>query len=147
MKYTLLSIKPKYVDDIIKKNKTFEFRKKIPDFLDSNVGSTIIIYSSKPKMEIIGSFEPVQVMSKPFNDLMSAIDASSDRISSLSNYFTNHSLCHAIEIGELTMYKKPISLQQIRAIEIPKYMPGQNYRFIEDTSKIYKYIVESNRHI
>ncbi|WP_373033633.1 ASCH domain-containing protein [Sulfurovum sp.] len=50
----LLSIKPKYVDAIVKGEKKYEFRKKI--FKSNNV-KKIYIYSSSPVQKIIGYFE------------------------------------------------------------------------------------------
>ncbi len=50
----LLSIKPKYVNEIINGNKRYEFRKVI--FRNRNV-TTVYIYSSSPEKQIVGSFE------------------------------------------------------------------------------------------
>jgi len=52
-KSVLLSIKPKYVDSILRGEKKFEFRKAIPR---SNEITDVYIYSSSPIQKIVGKF-------------------------------------------------------------------------------------------
>lgn len=56
----LLSIKPQYVDAIIRGEKKYEFRKQI--FKSKNI-SKVYIYSSSPVQKIVGYFELKNVFS------------------------------------------------------------------------------------
>ena len=49
-----MSIKPKYAQPILDRTKTFEFRKSI--FARSDIDK-IVIYSSSPRMRIVGYFK------------------------------------------------------------------------------------------
>ena len=49
----LLSIKPEFVDKIIKGEKKYEYRKRV---FKENV-DTVVIYSTKPVGKVIGEFE------------------------------------------------------------------------------------------
>jgi type I restriction enzyme S subunit len=54
----LLSIKPQYVDEIVKGNKKYEFRKKI--FKKKDEVQEIYIYSTSPVKKIIGYFNLIE---------------------------------------------------------------------------------------
>lgn len=54
----LLSIKPKFVKEILAGNKLFEFRKQIP----AQKVDKIIIYSSSPVCEVVGEAEIEKVL-------------------------------------------------------------------------------------
>ena len=136
MKYTLLSIKPRYVAEIKEGKKIYEFRKKIPNFASSEISNKILIYCSKPVKSIIGEFIVEKVISLPFNLLMEEIEASDSYKIRLKNYFGEATVCHALKISEFKEYRKDITLEYLRK-EITGFSASQNYRFLKDISNFY----------
>ena len=61
----LLSIKPKFVESIIKGNKKYEYRKAI---FKKNV-DTVVIYKTTPFCKIIGEFEIDGILSNFVNSI------------------------------------------------------------------------------
>lgn len=146
-KHILLSIQPRIVNEIIDGTKTFEFRKKLPDIRSAehdNLSDTIIIYCSSPVMKIIGSFKVGKYFHSDFDKLMLDVGASASYKERICNYFKDKQSCHAMEITNLNLYKKPISLEELRE-KFPGFVPGQSYRYLD--SKIKKLIIELNGHM
>jgi len=52
----LLSIKPKYANQILNGNKRYEFRKSVFNHRDLEM---VYIYSSSPIKRIVGAFDPI----------------------------------------------------------------------------------------
>jgi len=129
-KHILLSIKPRYVKEIISGDKVFEFRKKFPKLSDLNISSKIFIYCSKPVMAIIGSFVVKNHYHSDFDNLMNDIGATEKYSNRLSGYLSDKSSCHALEISELKIYEKKLSLNELRE-EFDGFAPGQSYRYLE----------------
>ena len=128
-KYILLSIQPRIVKEIIEGKKKFEFRKKFPNLNTSDINKKIIIYCSKPTMKIIGSFVVKSYYHSDFESLMKTINSTEDYKKRISNYFTDKSSCHALEISELNLYEKTLSLPYLRKKHIG-FCPGQSYRYL-----------------
>ncbi len=129
-KYILLSIRPRYVKEIISGDKAFEFRKKFPKLSDSNISSKIFIYCSKPVMAIIGSFVVKHHYHSDFNSLMNDIGATEKYKKRISEYLSDKSSCHALEISELNIYEKQLSLNELR-VKFDGFSPGQSYRYLD----------------
>lgn len=100
----LISIKPKYVKEIISGEKKYEYRKKI---FKKDVDN-IYIYSSAPEKKIIGYFE--------YNGFEKGIPheiwESTKRSAGITEdefkkYFNNKLIAYAIEIQNLVIYEKP----------------------------------------
>ncbi|MCF7494420.1 hypothetical protein L3V35_05075 [Vibrio sp. L5-1] len=129
-KYILLSIRPHYVREIISGAKKFEFRKKFPSLYKSNVSSKVIIYCSKPVMAIVGSFVVKHHHHSDFSSLMYDIGATEEYSNRISKYLTDKKSCHALEISDLIIYEKELSLQNLRS-EFEGFCPGQSYRYLD----------------
>ena len=129
-KHILLSIQPKYVREIISGVKKFEFRKKFPDTSNNAISNRIIIYRSKPKMEIMGSFAIKRHLNSDFDSLMKKINADTAYIERISNYFPEKDSCHALEISDLKIYENPLSLNYLRKT-YKGFCAGQSYRYLD----------------
>jgi predicted transcriptional regulator len=133
-KFILLSIKPRIVKEIISGDKQFEFRKKFPDLNNPDISNKIIIYCSKPTMQIIGSFVARAYYHSNFDSLMARINASEHYKLRIGKYLEDKSSCHAMEISELNLYKQPLSLNYLRK-EFSGFSPGQSYRYLDPLIK------------
>ena len=140
-KHILLSIRPKYIEEIKSGVKKFEFRKQFPDISKKSISNKVIVYCSTPKMEIIGSFVIKKHLKDEFYSLMQTIKSSKEYTNRISNYFTNKTLCHALEISNFKLYDTPLSLYYLRE-NYSDFVPGQNYRYLDD--KIVNDIIEKN---
>jgi len=132
--HILLSIRPKYVKEIKEGIKKYEFRKKFPKTVDSNISKTIVLYCSKPTMKIIGSFKIKKHFSSCFEQLMDSVNADNAYRERISNYFTDKTLCHALEISDLKMYDHQLSLSYLRD-NYKGFCPGQSYRYLDNKIK------------
>lgn len=143
-KHILLSIQPRIVKEIIEGKKIYEFRKKFPNLNSSDINKKIIIYCSKPTMKIIGSFVVKSYHHSDFESLMRTISATKGYKKRISNYFTDKSSCHAMEISELNLYENTLSLDYLRKNFIG-FCPGQSYRYLNDD--ILENILELNKSV
>jgi len=133
-KYILLSIKPRIVKEIVSGEKKFEFRKKFPDINGSKISHKIIIYCSKPTMQIIGSFVAKSYYHVDFESLMEKVNATEEYKLRIGGYLEDKSSCHAMEISDVKLYKSPLSLSYLRR-EFPGFCPGQSYRYLNPLIK------------
>lgn len=129
MQKILLSIKPVYVDLIIKGIKKVEYRKKIASRTDI---IQILIYASHPISCIIGEFQVKGILSGTPEEIW---DMTSD-IGGINkdeyfSYFSGHSKAYAYQIGNVKIYSKPYRLSEYNIRRAP-----QNFMYIEDFSKL-----------
>jgi len=121
----LLSIKPKYVEEIIEGNKRYEFRKVV--FRDSRV-RTAYIYSSSPEKRIVASFEIGDIIEDHPSNLwdmfsdMAGIDKEE-----FFRYFDGHERGFAIEIEKLNRFEHPIDPKKY----IPGFVPPQSFCYVD----------------
>lgn len=120
----LISIKPKYVKEIISGKKKYEYRKSI---FQKSV-EKVYIYSTNPKQQIVGYFKykgylegtPEQVweITKKF----SGID-----VKSYNKYFGKSSCAYAIKIEQVYLFKTPIDPKT----KFEKFIPPQSYKYLK----------------
>lgn len=107
----LLSIHPEYVEKILKGEKTFEFRKKIPNCFKDD--QRIAIYSTSPVRRVVAYVDAGDVISgKP-----SAVWRQTSKMAGLSkiefdSYFYGREVACAIPIECVHRINKPITLRQ-----------------------------------
>lgn len=104
----LLSIKPEFAEKILTNEKRYEFRKTT--FRDPTKVENVIMYSSSPDQEIVGSFTFENVIQDDPEDLWENFgDASGieDR-SRFLDYFSNTELGYAIEIQDVCRLRSPV---------------------------------------
>ena len=98
----LLSIKPKFVESIIKGNKKYEYRKAI---FKKNV-DTVVIYKTTPFCKIIGEFEIDGILyDTPENIWQITQEFAGITQDYFDKYFYNRKIAYAIKIGNIKQYE------------------------------------------
>jgi type I restriction enzyme, S subunit len=121
----LLSIKPRYIEEIIKGNKKYEFRKSI----FCKPVDRIWIYASRPTKKIIGSFEVNKVMrDTPINLWNTLNHHAGISESEFFEYFSDSKFGFAIEIQNFTPLETPIDPSTFSTT----FVPPQSFRYIID---------------
>ena len=126
----LLSINPKFVEQIFNANKRFEYRKNI--FSNKEVHS-VIIYSTMPVGMIVGEFE----ISKILEDTPEKIWEDTEEQSGITksfydSYFENRDKAYALKIGKLKIYKAPINPYKI----FDNFIPPQSFRYLQEDIQV-----------
>ena len=104
----LLSIKPEFAEKILTREKRYEFRKT--RFRDPSKVDTVIMYSSSPDQEIVGTFTFENVIQDDPEDLwddFGDVSGIEDR-SRFLNYFSNSETGYAIEIKDVCRLPSPV---------------------------------------
>lgn len=122
----LLSIKPKYVEAILKGIKKYEFRKSI--FKKKNIDK-IFIYSTSPIKRVVGLFRIGNIIEdhpdclwKKFKDYAGLTEIE------FFNYFNGNSKGYAIQIKDFEIFENPKSLSDI----FPDIMAPQSFCYITE---------------
>lgn len=125
----LLSIKPKYVEEIKKGNKKFEFRKSL--FSKKNIDKIekIFIYSSSPVKKIVARF----ILSVILEDHPKILWERCKEFSGIDKieyfkYYGKKEKGLAIKISELKFFKKPIDPKSV----FPDFVAPQSFCYIDD---------------
>lgn len=109
MSKILLSINPEHVENILKGNKTYEYRKvRCRENID-----TIIIYSTSPVMRVIGEAKILEVI----DDTPDRVWEETSSQSGISkeffcSYFKNKKRAIAYKLGTVIKYKNMQSLTE-----------------------------------
>ena len=125
----LLSIKPKYVEEIKKGNKKYEFRKSL--FCKKNYGkiNKIFIYSSSPVKKIVARFFLEVILEEHPKILWKKCrNFSGIEEKDFFGYFGNREKGLALEIAKLRFFKHPIDPKCV----FPNFVPPQSFCYIED---------------
>lgn len=125
----ILSIKPRFVEEILAGRKRYEFRKhgfKRPV-------RTVYIYSSSPVRRIVGEFELGSVIEGKPLDLWQQTKAYSGISKTcFDEYFTNHLVGFALEIKSLRKYSNPINPY----LRDKSFRAPQSFCYIESISSL-----------
>jgi predicted transcriptional regulator len=122
----LLSIKPKYVEEIFKGNKKYEFRKSIFRLTDEL--ERVYIYSTSPVKKIVGTFTIETIIEDHPKALWKKFkDFSGISKNEFFNYFGANKKGYAIAIGEIEIFDCPSDPR----IFIPDFVPPQSFRYID----------------
>lgn len=110
MSTILLPIKPKYVDKILNKTKLYEYRKVVcKRELDK-----IIIYSTYPIKKVVGEVKVEKVISSsPLLLWEETKEYSGISEYEYFKYFKGKSVAYAYKLGEVIIYKKQKTLNEI----------------------------------
>lgn len=119
----LMSIKPKFVEEIFSETKTFELRKKI---FKSSI-NTIVIYSSSPKKKVVGEI----IIDKIIPSTPKLLWKSYKNNLGISEkeyfkYYKNSKVAYAIKIKKVIKYKKELELKDFGIEKAP-----QSYQYIK----------------
>ena len=119
----LMSIKPKFVEEIFSETKTFELRKKI---FKSSI-NTIVIYSSSPKKKVVGEI----IIDKIISSTPKLLWKSYKNNLGISEkeyfkYYKNSKVAYAIKIKKVIKYKKELELKDFGIEKAP-----QSYQYVK----------------
>lgn len=114
----LLSIKPKYVEEIKSGKKKFEYRKSI--FTNSNV-DIVVIYASSPISKAIGEFKIKQIIKdEPHKVWNLTKNGSGITEDFFYEYFNSKEFAYAIEIEDFKLYNDPIDISTKYQLKAPQ---------------------------
>lgn len=125
MKDILISIKPKFVDQIQKGIKKIEYRKVV--FKDRDI-KKMYIYSSAPIQKVVAVCEISKILcSTPEEIWLSTSSASGISKDFFDLYFKDRSKAYAIEMKSIHFFDQPMSLSDLGVLRAP-----QSYQYIRD---------------
>lgn len=129
----LLSIKPKYVEEIKNGNKRYEFRKSLCSAKNRDKLEKIFIYSSAPVQKIVARFFVEEILEDHPKILWDKCkDVSGIEHVDFFKYFKDRNSGLAIKISELKFFRKPIEPKKI----IPNFSPPQSFCYIDDIENV-----------
>ena len=123
----LLSIKPKYVEAIVKGYKRYEFRKSI--FRKEKI-EVVYMYSTTPVKKIVGFFRVGRIIEDHPERLWNQLK----RFSGLNyieffRYFEGKERGFAIEIKSVEEFKTPIDPRDF----VPNFVPPQSFYYLDSS--------------
>ena len=105
----ILSIKPKYVEEIKAGRKRFEFRKAV----FKRPVEKVYIYASAPVSKVVGEFQPVDVLiDTPDKIWAKTRDYAGITEKFYKEYFAGKQTAYAIVIQNFVKYDKPFPLPE-----------------------------------
>jgi predicted transcriptional regulator len=120
----LLSIKPKYANQILNGNKRYEFRKSVFNYRDLEM---VYIYSSSPIKRIVGAFAIKSIIEKhPVQLWNECKDFSGIDEEDFFDYFRGKDKGFAIEIGDVEVFD-PINPKD----HIRNFVPPQSFCYTD----------------
>ena len=133
-----MSIKPKYVKPILDRTKTYEFRKSI--FARSDI-DRIVIYSSSPRMRIVGYFKYKKILKENPKKLweITKHSAGIDK-KNFFKYFHDKEFGYAIKIEEVVQFKEEIDPRAIK----PEFHAPQSYSYLRPGDAIFNFLKNHN---
>jgi predicted transcriptional regulator len=122
----LLSIRPKYIEQIIKGNKRYEFRKSI---FRKDVDK-VWIYGTSPTKKIIGTFVIGEILKDTPDNLWNKFNGLSGMCEQdFFEYYSGIKEGVALELKYLKLFKVPIDPKVI----FPDFTPPQSFYYLDDT--------------
>jgi len=106
----LLSIKPQFVEQIIKGTKRYEFRKAIYKRTDID---TIVVYASSPVCRVVGEFKVDEILCETPEILWQHThDSAGITREFFDRYFDKRDKAYAIRIKSFLPYENPTKLTE-----------------------------------
>ena len=113
----LLSIRPPYAEAIFQGEKRFEFRRAI----FRRPVTVVVVYVTSPICLVAGEFDVVGIISDEVRRLWSRTGHSAGIEKELFfDYFSGCATAHAIEIGEVRRYARPLELASSFGVRPPQ---------------------------
>jgi len=129
----LLSIKPKYVEEIKNGTKRYEFRKSLCSAKNRDKLEKIFIYSSAPVKKIVARFFVEEILEDHPKSLWSKCkDESGIEQVDFFRYFKDKNSGLAIKISEIKFFRKPIEPKKI----FPNFSPPQSFCYVADIENV-----------
>ncbi|MEB3825860.1 MAG: ASCH domain-containing protein [Desulfurococcales archaeon] len=141
----LMSIRPKYAEAIFSGKKKYELRRlrgpRIPP------RSTVIVYSSGDTRSIVGEFTVHRVIEDSPPSIWNRVSYPGSGISrDAYNYIRGAKKALALEVMNPILYRRPVSLDEVRNI-IPGWNPPMSYIELYEDDPLYRLIVEKIRRL
>jgi predicted transcriptional regulator len=112
-----LSIRPPYAEAIFRGEKRFEFRRAI----FRKAVDVVIVYTTSPTGLVVGEFDVTGIISESVDELWNQTSRYAGIDQDLFfNYFKGRDVGHAIAIGNIRKYKKPLKLAEAFGIRAPQ---------------------------
>ena len=128
VKALLLSIRPRYVAQIIAGEKTVELRRTRPRVPQ---GTRVLIYSTTPVQAIVAQTEIVQVLTGAPRQLWRKVGGSSGVTrTELLEYLANKDEAYALILGRVQALPRPIGLEEVRK-RWPSFRAPQSFRYVD----------------
>lgn len=120
----LLSIKPQFVEQIIKGTKRYEFRKAIYKRTDID---TIVVYASSPVCRVVGEFKVDGILCETPETLWQHThDSAGITREFFDQYFDKRDKAYAIRIKSFLSYENPTKLTEA----FPGKVPPQSFCYL-----------------
>lgn len=120
----LLSIKPQFVEQIIKGTKRYEFRKAIYKRTDID---TIVVYASSPVCRVVGEFKVDEILCEnPETLWQHTHDSAGITREFFDRYFDKREKAYAIRIKSFLPYENPTKLTEA----FPGKVPPQSFCYL-----------------
>jgi predicted transcriptional regulator len=99
--------------------------------------STVVVYSAGDDQAITGEFQAGRILATSFEQLMKSTGTEKDdnAVLWLRRYYGTNKICSAIEIKSAKLYKKPITLSDIK-LRIPSFRPPQNFIYLRNQPQL-----------
>lgn len=128
MSKILLSIKPEYVERILKQEKLYEFRKKLP----TQPVDTILIYCTYPIMKVVASVKVIDcIQGSPTAVWVQTKHAAGISRARYREYFRGTKTAYAFVLGKVSKFDVPISIDHYGIKSAP-----QSFVYIQDSNNI-----------
>lgn len=125
----LVSIRPTYVEKILRGEKTVELRRRFPQI--SAIGGTLWIYSTNPVKAIVGLAKIKDVLLLPLSQIWEEYRAESGiNRTEFDLYFASLEKGYVIVLEDVTAFEHHVSAAELRA-ELG-FVPPQSFRYIDD---------------
>ncbi len=114
----LMSIKPQYVEKILSGNKKYEYRKNRAKRNDID---KIIIYSTAPIMKVVAEVDIEEIIESTPDILWKKTKLESGITEEFFyKYYKNKTTAVAYKLGNIKIYDKPKSLNDIEVKNVPQ---------------------------
>jgi|GEM_PF-315518 len=121
----IISIRPKYAEQILNGTKQFEYRKtsiKCPV-------SSVLLYATYPIHKVIGEFTFSHIISTTHEELWQQTQhAAGITKDDYDHYFSGRKVAHALAITSVTRYPQPLELEKHYGI----YYAPQSFMYYEE---------------
>lgn len=121
----LMSIRPRYVEEIKKGTKKWEFRRRI----FKNKIDKIYIYCSAPVQKIVGYFVPGKILENSLQNIWEQCkEFSGIKKQEFFDYFEGKNKAYAIEILRVIFFETPFNPFKI----IPNFVAPQSFYYMNN---------------
>jgi predicted transcriptional regulator len=141
-RYVLISILPKWADQILSGTKKWEYRRVA---INAEKGSKLILYASGKLHAIVGEATIEKVLIEPVDLLIQhTVKEVPETPDELKKAFAGKKVGCAIKVKDPIKYSTPLSLKAIRK-EIPNFRPPQSFYYVSNDTPLIRLLTKGNR--